>query len=164
MFPGVRVLHKGVMTLRFIRANEHRAIAVGLPYVLEGLLPTKTAQECALAYNNWRLELSCAVYKKTAIRRGQEMTGIGSMETLATLGTTLQAAMNDLNAEVNSFKRQHAFGDEDDTETVASGSSRQQRDVEVDLLACADEDNIYSTSNQRQLTDSAQDKITGEVN
>jgi hypothetical protein len=161
MFPGVRILHKGVMTLRFIRANEHRAIAIGLPYVLEGLLPTTTAQECALAYNNWRLELSSAVYRKSAIRRGQEMTGVSSLETLAALGTMLQAAMNALNAEVNSFKRQHVLGDEDDTQSVVSGSSRHPRDVDVDILACPEEDNIYATSNQREHTDSAADKITG---
>jgi hypothetical protein len=154
-------MHKGVLTLRFIRANEHRAIAIGLPYVLEGLLPTKNAQECALVYNNWRLELSSAVYKKSPVQRGQAMAGVSSMETLGVLGATLQAAMNALNAEVKMFNRQSANGDEDDTETVASGSSRQPRDMDVDVLACSAEDNVYATSNQREQSISADDKITG---
>jgi peroxiredoxin family protein len=112
-------------------------------------------------YNNWRLELSSAVYKKSPVQRGQAMAGVSSMETLGVLGATLQAAMNALNAEVKMFNRQSANGDEDDTETVASGSSRQPRDMDVDVLACSAEDNVYATSNQREHNDSAADKITG---
>ena len=160
MFPGVRILHKGVLTLRFIRANEHRAIAIGLPYVLEGLLPTTRAQECALAYNNWRLELSSSVYQKPSVQRAQALSGIASMDTLSVLGSTLQTAMNALNAEVNSCKRQQILRRDDDNDSVRSGTSQHARDMEVDPFACADEDDVYATNLTRQDA-TFDDKITG---
>jgi hypothetical protein len=82
------------------------------------------------------------------------------MDTLSALGSTLQAAMNALNADVNSCKRQQSLRRDDDNDSVASSTSHQARDLEVDLQACADEDDVYGTSITRQdaLFD---DKITG---
>ena len=123
-------------------------------------MPTTRAQECALAYNNWRLELSSSVYQKPSVHRAQALSGVASMDTLSALGSTLQTAMNALNAEVNSCKRQQSLRRDDDNDSVASSTGHQARDMEVDLQACADEDDVYGTSITRQdaLFD---DKITG---
>ena len=124
-------------------------------------MPTTRAQECALAYNNWRLELSSSVYQKPSEHRAQALSGVASMDTLSALGSTLQTAMNALNAEVNSCKRQQSLRRDDDNDSVASSTSHQARDMEVDLQACADDqDDVYGTSLTRQdaLFD---DKITG---
>ena len=111
--------------MRFVRANEHRAIAIGLPYVLEGLLPSTCAQECALAYSNWRLELASAEYQKARIQQSHALAGVASLDVLAELGSTLQLKMNALNAEVNALKRHVTTADaedeEDDRRSVASG-------------------------------------------
>ena len=139
-FPGVRVLHKGVLTLKYIRAHEHRAIAMGLPYVLEGLLPGSVAQECSVAYNEWRLELNAEVYQKAALTRANAMSGHGSLTTLAAMGGTLQRLMNQLNAEVNELKRQSKRKRDD------HGASASEHSDKGDDDGCNDDDRVYAES------------------
>jgi hypothetical protein len=137
-FPGVRVLHKGVLTLKYIRAHEHRAIAMGLPYVLEGLLPGSVAQQCSVAYNEWRLELNAEVYQKPSLTRANAMSGMGSLTSLAAMGRKLQRLMNQLNAEVNELKRQSKRKRED------HGASASEHSDKGDDDGCNDEDRVYT--------------------
>ena len=139
-----------------MRANEHRAIAIGLPYVLEGLLQSTCAQECALAYSNWRLELASAEYQKRRIQRSQALTGVASLDVLAELGSKLQLKMNALNAEVNALKRHVSTAD-----AQAEDDDDDRRSVR-DQLECNDDDNVYYAN--AGLTDQvhgANDNITG---
>jgi len=137
-FPGVRILHKGVLTLKYIRAHEHRAIAMGLPYVLEGLLPGSVAQQCSVAYNEWRLELNAEVYQKPSLTRANAMSGMGSLTSLAAMGRKLQRLMNQLNAEVNELKRQSKRKRED------HGASASEHSDKGDDDGCNDEDRVYT--------------------
>jgi hypothetical protein len=143
---------------------------MGLPYVLEGLLQSTCAQECALAYSNWRLELASAEYQKRRIQRSQALTGVASLDVLAELGSKLQLKMNALNAEVNALKRHVSTADaqaeDDDNDRrrcVASGASYAQWGAGVrDKLECNDDDNVYHAN--AGLTDQvhgANDNITG---
>ena len=93
-YPGLRTLNKGVLQLKYIRAHEHRAIAIGLPYVLEGLLPDSVAQECTLVYNQWRMELGGESFQMQAPTTASERRGICSVHKLAKLGSELQRLMN----------------------------------------------------------------------
>ena len=150
--------------MRFVRANEHRAIAIGLPYVLEGLLPSTCAQECALAYSNWRLELASAEYQKARIQQSHALAGVASLDVLAELGSTLQLKMNALNAEVNALKRHVTTADaedeEDDRRSVASGASSAQwgNGVRGNQPECNDDDNVYQS---KHVLTEVNDNITG---
>jgi hypothetical protein len=172
-FPNIRTLHKGVLTLRFIRAHEHRAIAMALPYVLEGLLDqSSSAQACAIAYNQWRLELQADSYQTQQVPLNHlHSSGLGSLETLKAMGTKLQQLMNSLNAEFihlkkhsKNRKRKQAegedtdiFEDTDDARSQLSASSKAGHVGE----GCDNEDNVYNNDNATDVA--AKNDITGDV-
>ena len=155
-FPGVRVLHKGVLTLKYIRAHEHRCIAMGLPYVLEGLIPGSVAQQCSVAYNEWRLELNAEVYQKATLTRANAMSGLGSLTTLAAMGGKLQRLMNQLNAEVNELKRQSKRKRDD------HGASASEQSDKGDEDGCNEEDMVYTRSGNAVIPEN--DDIHGNHN
>lgn len=84
MFP------RGVSKLAFLRAYEHRSIAVSLPFVLHGLaLGNDAAIKCAVAYLQFRILLEASGYDSDSL---QEMTEYAQ---------ALQASMHCLSALVN---------------------------------------------------------------
>ena len=148
-WPGVRRLNKGVLTLKYVRAHEHRAIAMALPYVLEGLVSQDSvAQDCAIAYSAWRLELASESYVKSGSPSASQSCH-ASLETINKLGSNLQRLMNKLNAELASLRRARlekaardcadciADEDSDDQGSSFSGDRRPARE------SCDDDDNVY---------------------
>ena len=157
--------------MRYIRAHEHRAIAMALPYVIEGLLDqSSSAQACAIAYNEWRLELQADSYQMQQVPPNHlESSGLGSLETLKAMGTKLQQLMNSLNAEFihlkknsQNRKRKQAEGDEtdifeeDDAQSQISASSKAGH-VEV---GCDNDDNVYNNDNGAEIPE--KNDITGD--
>ena len=112
-YPGLRTLNKGVLQLKYIRAHEHRAIAIGLPYVLEGLLPDSMAQECTLVYNQGRMELGGESFQIQAPTTASERRGTSSVHKLAKLGSELQRLMNLLFRETSTQMSGNNNGTED---------------------------------------------------
>ena len=113
-YPGLRTLNKGVLQLKYIRAHEHRAIAIGLPYVLDqGLLPDSIAQECTLVYNEWRMELGGDSFQMQAPTTASERRGTSSVHKLAKLGSELQRLMNLLFRETSTRMSGDNNGTED---------------------------------------------------
>ena len=158
--------------MRYIRAHEHRAIAMALPYVLEGLLDqSSSAQACAIAYNEWRLELQADSYQRQQVPLNQlQSSGLGSLETLKAMGTKLQQLMNSLNAEFihlkkhsKNRKRKQAEGEdtdifesEDDARSQLSASSKAGHVEE----GCDNDDNVYNNDNATEIPD--KNDITGD--
>ena len=146
-WPGVRRLNKGVLTLKFVRAHEHRAIAMALPYVLEGLVSQDSvAQDCAIAYSEWRLELASESYVKSGSPSASQSCH-ASLETINKLGSNLQRLMNKLNAELACLRRawlasaardgEHCIDEDSDRGSSFSAERRQGGD------SCDDDDNVY---------------------
>ena len=143
---------------------------MALPYVIEGLLDqSSSAQACAIAYNEWRLELQADSYQMQHVPPNHlESSGLGSLETLKAMGTKLQQLMNSLNAEFihlkkksQNRKRKQAEGDEtdifedDDAQSQISASSKAGH-VEV---GCDNDDNVYNNDNGAEIPE--KNDITG---
>ena len=158
--------------MRYIRAHEHRAIAMALPYVIEGLLDqSSSAQACAIAYNEWRLELQADSYQRQQVPLNQlQSSGLGSLETLKAMGTKLQQLMNSLNAEFihlkkhsKNRKRKQAEGEDtdifedDDARSHLSASSKAGHVEE----GCDNDDNVYNNDNGTEIPE--KNDITGDV-
>ena len=67
---GLQNFHGGVLNLKFVRAFEHRSMAVGLPYVLHGLLNDDLAEQCSLAYLTWRMLLDNELFTEGPVSTG----------------------------------------------------------------------------------------------
>ena len=148
-WPGVRTLHKGVLTLKYVRAHEHRAIAMALPYVLEGLVSQDSvAQDCAIAYSEWRLELASESYVKSDSPSASQSC-FASLESITKLGTNLQRLMNKLNAELACLRRARlANAARDAADSIDEDSDRQSLfsgDRSCAGDSCDDDDNVYKT-------------------
>jgi hypothetical protein len=145
---------------------------MALPYVLEGLLDqSSSAQACAIAYNQWRLELQADSYQTQQVPLNHlQSSGLGSLETLKSMGTKLQQLMNSLNAEFihlkkhsNNRKRKQAEGDdtdiyeEDDVRSQLSASSKAGHVQE----GCDNDDNVYNNDNPTDVAE--KNDITGDV-
>ena len=82
--------------MSFVKAFEHRCMAVGLPFVLHGLVSNDLAERCALAYLKWRMLLDCSIFTGMHQPGDQNVDGIGSLDQLQSSGELLQATMNEL--------------------------------------------------------------------
>jgi hypothetical protein len=95
-FKGFKIFHGGVLTLKFVRAFEHRSMAVGLPYILHGLVSNDLAEQCAIAYLHWRMLLDNVRFCEGVLLDGDAVNGLGSIQDLRLAGSQLQNLMNDL--------------------------------------------------------------------
>ena len=100
-FRGFKIFHGGVLNLKFVRAFEHRSMAVGLPYVLHGLLNDDLAEQCSLAYLTWRMLLDNELFTEGPVSTGDAVNGMGSVSDLKAAGVELQRLMNQLNQSNN---------------------------------------------------------------
>ena len=96
-FKGFKLFHGGIVHLKFVRAFEHRSMSVGLPYVLHGLVDNDLAEQCALAYLNWRMLLDNKLFCEDEVTEGDNVAGFGSIKDLKFAGNELQRLMNELN-------------------------------------------------------------------
>ena len=72
-------------------------MSVGLPYVLHGLVDNDLAEQCALAYLNWRMLLDNKLFCEDEVTEGDNVAGFGSIKDLKFAGNELQRLMNELN-------------------------------------------------------------------
>jgi len=91
-FGKMRLFHKGVSELSFVRAHEHRSMTAVLPFVLQGLLSSDTAKQTSLVYLQWRDMLSMRIYTAD------------STKLLDATGKKLQFLLNQLSLEVEGKK------------------------------------------------------------
>jgi hypothetical protein len=54
-FPGLKSFRQGVSDLKFVKAFEHRAMSLQLPFVLHGLLDDNCALRASIAYLESRI-------------------------------------------------------------------------------------------------------------
>ena len=83
--------------MKFVRAFEHRSMAVRLPYVLHGLVTEDLAEQCSVAYLTWRMLLDNVLFCEDALDPGDNVNGFGSVQELGIAGRELQRLMNQLN-------------------------------------------------------------------
>ena len=76
-------------------------MAIGLPYVLHGLLESTVVEECAAAYILWRSELDNVTFQENVDQCDEHVDGLGSLQKVSRLGEVLQEKMNDLSKYVN---------------------------------------------------------------
>ena len=82
--------------MKFVRAFEHRSMAVGLPYVLHGLVSNDLAEQCSISYLNWRMMIDNVLFCEGAMSDTSKVNGFGSVDELRLAGHDLQRLMNDL--------------------------------------------------------------------
>jgi hypothetical protein len=71
-------------------------MAVGLPYVLHGLVTDDLAEKCSIAYLHWRMLLDNVLFSLEPLSEADRVQGFGSVNELRTAGIELQRLMNDL--------------------------------------------------------------------
>ena len=72
-------------------------MAVGLPYVLHGLVTNDLAEQCSLAYLTWRMLLDNELFTEGPSSTDDAVNGMGSVTDLRAAGIELQRLMNLLN-------------------------------------------------------------------
>jgi hypothetical protein len=92
-FPGYRIFSTGVLNLKMIRAHQHRCMAIGLPFVLNGLLEDGNFLLTAIEYCHWRALLQCTIFRGCRPCNGDSTRGIGSLSDLTAAGARLQRMM-----------------------------------------------------------------------
>ena len=100
-FPGYRIFNTGVLNLRMIRAHQHRCMAIGLPFVLNGLLGNDNFLLTAIEYCHWRALLQCTTFRGGRPCAGDSALGIGSLTDLVAAGARLQRMMLTLKQSVD---------------------------------------------------------------
>ena len=95
-FKGFKLFPGGIINLKFVRAFEHRSMAVGLPYVLHGLVADDIAEKCSIAYLHWRMILDNVIFCEQPLSDGDRVQGFGSANELLKAGIELQRLMNEL--------------------------------------------------------------------
>ena len=76
-----------------IRAYQHRCIAIGLPYVLNGLLGNSDYLVASIQYCHWRSLLQSSLFKHGLPSSGDSAKGIASLRDLDIAGSALQKMM-----------------------------------------------------------------------
>ena len=92
-FPNYRIFSTGVLNLKMIRAYQHRCMAIGLPYVLNGLLDDSQYLKSAIQYCHWRSLLQSARFRQSRPSTGDSGAGVASLHDLRVAGETLQVMM-----------------------------------------------------------------------
>ena len=92
-FPNYRIFSTGVLNLKMIRAYQHRCMAIGLPYVLNGLLDDGQYLKSAIQYCHWRCLLQSSRYRQSRPSSGDCGAGVASLYDLRVAGENLQAMM-----------------------------------------------------------------------
>ena len=95
-FKGFKLFPGGIINLKFVRAFEHRSMAVGLPYVLHGLVNVDVAEQCSLAYLQWRMCWDNVLFCHDPLLDRDRVQGLGSVDELRLAGKELQRLMNEL--------------------------------------------------------------------
>ena len=99
-FPGYRIFSTGVLNLKMIRAHQRRCMAIGLPFVLNGLLEDNNFVLTAIEYCHWRALLQCTNFRGGRPCAGDSTQGIGSLSDLTAAGARLQRMMLSLKQTV----------------------------------------------------------------
>ena len=95
------------MDLHYVRAHEHRSMAVVLPFIIHGLIDNTTlGEQCAVSYVQWRLALDKCTFQEVTDGTDPD---VASLTDVRRLGSELQDNMNSLKAFL-------AVSDEDSTE------------------------------------------------
>ena len=123
-----------------------------LPWLcLEGLVSQDSvAQDCAIAYSEWRLELASESYIKSDSASASQSC-FASLERVTKLGTNLQRLMNKLNAELACLRRARlANAARDAADSIDEDRDRQSlfsADRSCAGDSCDDDDNrdVYKT-------------------
>ena len=103
-FSNLRMFKGGVMDLHYVRAHEHRSMAVVLPYIMHGLIDyTDLGEKCAVSYVLWRLALDKNTFEEVADGTDSD---VGSLIDVGRLGSELQSNMNCLKAYLVSSDEQ----------------------------------------------------------
>jgi len=95
-FHGLRIFPGGVMDLAYVKAFEHRSMAVGLPYVLHNLVPTTDLGErLAVSYATWRKTIDH--YEFSDAYKSYNSSNVRpTLEQVEIMGRQLQVHMNEL--------------------------------------------------------------------
>ncbi len=101
--PDLKVFARGVSDLAFVTASEHRAMAMSLPFVLNGLLKDERSLIASMTYLRWRHALSSLSFDRDDLRN------------LEDLGRTLQSDMQSLanelkNVDIGLMVKFHKIG------------------------------------------------------
>ena len=99
--PNYRIFKTGVLNLKMVRAYQHRCMAIGLPYVLNGLLQNQDFLIASIQYVHWRSLLQSARFKESRPSEGDATYGICSLSELQASGTRLQKVMLTLKQSVD---------------------------------------------------------------
>ena len=96
-FFNFRTFQGGIMHRSYVRAYEHRSMAVALPFVMHRLVPGEgglLGEECAISFILWRNALD----KHDYVEHDGPTTHVNvtSLETVERLGRKLQVDMNAL--------------------------------------------------------------------
>ena len=79
-----------------IRAYQHRCMAIGLPFVLNGLLENEDFLKASIQYCHWRSLLQSTNFKRGRAAAGDSSDGVASLQDLDLAGRTLQRMMMQL--------------------------------------------------------------------
>ena len=79
-----------------IREYQHRCMAIGLPFVLNGLLENDSFLKASIQYCHWRSLLQSSKFKRGRAATGDSSAGIASLLDLDNAGRTLQQMMTQL--------------------------------------------------------------------
>ena len=84
-----------------VRAYQHRCMAIGLPYVLNGLLQNQDSLIASIQYVHWRSLLQSSRFKESRPIEGDATYGICSLSELQASGARLQKLMLTLKQSVD---------------------------------------------------------------
>jgi hypothetical protein len=93
-YPGLRRFPNGVLKVKMLRAYHHRAIAIGLPFVLNGLFDDDMYLKCAMSYCHWRSMLQDHHFLFGRRSRTAATSQVSTLRELEEGGKGLQSYMN----------------------------------------------------------------------
>ena len=93
-YPGLRRFPNGTLKTKMLRAYHHRALAIGVPFVLNGLFEDTIFLQCAMSYCHWRCLLQDHEFVMDRQSKSSAMRHMTSLKEVHDAGHDLQSYMN----------------------------------------------------------------------